>query len=275
MAQRRGQTNRKKDPPVLPGEPSIPRIIQEPILAMKIYDSCRHKNCLGRKELGAARDHEGRPIEPPEGAQSASIENLRLRRIIVLSKEPCPFKRGYWDTEIKYVFEYDLRFIGQEGVELDIIHATNSFNRRSTLFGSFGQDITIFTDVSNNGDAMMSGDPFILVEAKAMALSAKISDECHPHHPEPMRPQVFVTIGLFSIIKLYRMVSLLVESRGFVIPGACRSICPPNPCDFFEGLDFPMDAFAPPQKREFMAGISTNIPAEMADAGIEEIETEG
>jgi hypothetical protein len=240
---------------------------------MKIYDSCRYKNCLSQPELGAARDETGRIIEAPEGAQSASVDNLRVRKIIVLNKQPSRFRNGYWDAEVKYLFEYDLSFTGQEGIDLGTVSATNSHRHRFSLFGSVGQDITISTDLFGTGGGQMDGDPFILIEAKAISLTAEISDECHPRRPGPPRPNhVFVTIGLFSIIKLCRMVSLLVESRGFVIPSNCRGICPPNPCDFFETLDFPMDAFAPPQKTEFMSGISANIPAEATPCGERERE---
>ncbi len=45
------------------------------------------------------------------------------------------------------------------------------------------------------------------------------------------------------------------------IPAECEETSALNPCDFFDSLDFPMDIFAPPQKAEFFAGISSNIPA--------------
>jgi len=70
---------------------------------------------------------------------------------------------------------------------------------------------------------------------------------------------VEVVIGLFSIVKLFRLVDLAVESTGFTIPEECEDICPLDPCEFFDGLDFPMDLFAPPQKPEFHAGITSNI----------------
>jgi hypothetical protein len=65
---------------------------------------------------------------------------------------------------------------------------------------------------------------------------------------------------LFSIVKLFRIVNLLVASKGFCIPEECEEISPINPCEFFEQLDFPMDIFDPPQKPEFMSGVSGNIP---------------
>ena len=255
-------------------KPDPERLRSEPLLALKIYDSCRHKNCLGPSDIGPARYVEGthqagRPVVPPEDARSVSIEDLRVRRIVIASKEPSKFKDGYWNLEIRYVFDYHLRFMGNDGVHLETIPATNSFTRRLSLFGSVGAEITMATDLFKNAETIMGGEPFVMVEAKALGLAAEITRKHCPGDDPP--PHVNVTIGLFSIIKLYRMVSLLVESRGFVIPPACKDICPVDPCDFFNDLSFPMDSFAPPQKPEFMAGVSGDIPNEAIAADGEEI----
>lgn len=237
--------------------PNPGRVISEPILALKIYDSCRHKICLGHSELGPARAADGvEPIVPPAGAGFAHIENLVVRRITIASKTPSPFRSGFWDMEIRYVFDYDLRFTATDGAPLNVVRATNSFTRRCSLFGSVGAEITIATDIFNNAETIMGGEPFVMVEAKAIGLAAEIVRK-HRHVDASF---VNVTIGLFSITKLYRLVSLLVESRGFVIPPPCGEICPPDPCDVFDGLNFPMDSFAPPQRAEFAAGISGDIP---------------
>ncbi|MCL2396991.1 MAG: hypothetical protein FWC93_02900 [Defluviitaleaceae bacterium] len=235
------------------------RLRSEPLLALKIYDSCRHKNCLTRSELGFARSIDGHPIIPPEDAHSVTIENLHIRRIVIAKKEPSPFKRGFWDVEVRYIFDYELKFAGHEDNKYENVHATSSFTRCTNLFGSVGAEVAMATDLFGRAETTMSGEPFAIVEAKALGLAAEIvRKRCH-HHEEPAH--VAVTIGLFSIIKLYRLVSLLVESRGFVIPEACGDVCPLNPCDFFEELNFPMDSFAPPQKPEFMAGVSGDIPS--------------
>jgi len=117
-----------------------------------------------------------------------------------------------------------------------------------------------------SGDSKtIDADPFILVEARAVALSAELRYARRRSGMEedvaPTPNEVDVTIGLFTIIKLFRIVQLSVESKGFCIPPECEDVSPLNPCDFFENLDFPMDIFAPPQKPEFVAGISGNIPA--------------
>jgi len=254
------------------------RLRTEPIMTLKIYDCCRKKNCLGPSELGPARHqeghgHHGGPITVPKGAQSVSVEDLHVKRIVILSKKPSPFRNGFWDLDIKYVFDYDLRFFGSEGREMEKIRGTNTWGQRLSLFGSVGSEVTMATDLIAGGETTMGGEPFTMIEAKAMALTADIK---HNHCEEGHHAHVFVTIGLFSIIKLFRLVSLLVESRGFVIPDSCGDVLPTNPCDFFDELSFPMDSFAPPQKREFMAGISCDIPggASRAMEGFEE-EIEG
>lgn len=63
--------------------------------------------------------------------------------------------------------------------------------------------------------------------------------------------KIVVTIGIFTIIKLVRLVQLLVPAFGFCNPPTCVEISPENPCDLFNSIDFPKELFFPPQKHEF------------------------
>ena len=257
------------------------KLREECIIAHKVYDSCRSQDCLEERELGPARaaesvcigDHpinEGDIISPPDNAATVSIDQLRIKRIIVVEKEPNPFKNGFWDIDVKFVFEYRLTFREVDGERLGSVKANNVFNKKVTLFGSVGSDLVIATDLlcPRRETTMLEAEPFILVEAKAVALSARLR-HCgrRRHHGGDHlgANAVDVTIGLFSIIKLFRIVNLTVESRGFCIPEECPEISPLNPCEFFDNLDFPMDIFAPPQKTEFLAGVSNNIPRQKSD----------
>ncbi|MDR1209770.1 MAG: hypothetical protein LBK41_05595 [Clostridiales bacterium] len=257
------------------------RVREECLISLKVYDACRLQECLTDKEIGPARAaengcvcaeqyREGEIITPPANAASVTIDRLVVKKVIIVDKEPCAFKKGFWDVDLKYVFEYRLIFREADGSPIGQVRANSIFNKRVTLFGSVGTDIVISTDLFShvNGEsAMLNADPFILVESKAVALNAELKYSRFPHHhhphPEPAEPnRVTVAIGLFTIVKLFRIVHLLVESRGFAVPPMGIDISPLDPCDFFDGLDFPMDIFAPPQKPEFLAGISNNIPAE-------------
>ncbi|MCL2235810.1 MAG: hypothetical protein FWB98_05155 [Defluviitaleaceae bacterium] len=239
-----------------------PPIIQEPILTLKIYDSCRSKDCLGPQELGPVRDFDGNPIHPPAEARSVTIDNPNVCRISIMKKQPSPFRNGFWDIEIQYLLEYEMRYFGADGSQFDLCTGYSTITRRVSLFGSVGRNISSFTDLFGNAGIMSgNGEPFVHVEAKAMPLTAEIVGRPCPRGEEPPHRHIVVTLGLFSIVKLFRVASLLVESRGFLIPPVCRNLAPTNPCDFFDELHFPMDSFSPPQKREFAAGISLDIPS--------------
>ncbi|WP_317367215.1 hypothetical protein [uncultured Tyzzerella sp.] len=237
---------------------------------------CRQQDCLTSDVLGPARadcfEHignrtiqEGDIIVPPSNAASVSVENLRVKRVIVADKEPNPFKSGFWDITLKYVFVYTLAFRESDGTIIGKIQANSIYTKKVTLFGSIGTEISISTDLFNpngSGCCELNSDPFVLVESKAVALGAELryqNRQCCADEALDAT-EVGVTIGLFTIIKLFRLVNLSVLSRGFCIPKECENISPLNPCEFFDSLDFPMDIFAPPQKTEFLAGISGNIP---------------
>lgn len=239
----------------------------------------RQQDCLTSDILGPARAEcfthlgnktiqEGDVIDPPSNAASVSMENLRVKRVIVSDKEPNPFKNGFWDITLKYVFVYTLVFREADGTVIGRVHANSIYTKKITLFGSIGTEISISTDLFNqNGSTCseLNSDPFVLAESKAIPLGAELrytNRQCC-RGEEALEPtEVGVTIGLFTIIKLFRLVNLSVLSRGFCIPRECENISPLNPCEFFDNLDFPMDIFSPPQKTEFLAGISSNIPRE-------------
>ena len=238
---------------------------------------CRQQDCLTSNEIGPARAAvscvlgnqqitEGEIIDPPDNAASVTIENLRVKKVIVVDKEPNPFRNGFWDITLKYVFVYNLTFREADGQIIGCVKANSIFTKKVTLFGSIGTDIVISTDLfkGDSDSFTMDSEPFILAEAKAVALSAELNFtnccSCNSDSNASEPNEVFVTIGLFTIIKLFRIVNLTVQSRGFCIPEQCQEVSALNPCDYFENLDFPMDIFAPPQKPEFLAGISNNIP---------------
>ena len=268
-------------------KPPIPQIKDECIIAFKVYDQFRLQDCLTEDDIGPARAaedktigdteyHEGEVIEPPLKSASVTIERLKVQKIIVVSKEPNTFKSGYWDIDLKFVFEYRLTFREVDGCPLGSIKAKSNVSKRVSMFGSISTDIVVATDLFafNGGEtALMEASPYLNIEAKGVALSAEIKYHRrrggHGDHSEQgghHHGRVEVTIGLFCIIKMFRMVNLNVQSKGFCIPPEIEEPTPINACDFFENLDFPMDIFAPPQKKEFKEGVSLNISREAVAA---------
>ncbi len=251
------------------------RLREECIIALKVYDSVRSQDCLSDDELGPARAgedccicegdvKEGDIIIPPSTAAAVSIDRLKVKKVLIVEKEPSPFRNGYWDVDLKFIFEYRLTFREADGTKIGSIKANSIYNTKVSLFGSTGTDLVVSTDLfcDNGNSTTIDADPFILVEAKAVALAAEIK-YCRRRGLNDTIVEgceVDVTIGLFYIAKLFRIVNLTVESRGFCIPDEDEEVSPLNACEFFDNLAFPMDIFAPPQKPEFYAGITNNIP---------------
>ena len=253
------------------------RTKDECIIALKIYDFCRMQECLTSDNFGPARAatdisygdrsvSEGDIIVPPTGTSSVTIENLRVQRVIIVNKTPNPFKPGYWDIDLKYVFAYRIVFHDNNGDEIVSVNAQNSYTSRMTMFGSIATETLVSSDLlgGTGASADLPADPFVLVESKGVALAAEIHYNrcCCDDDPNMLdNADIHVTIGLFAIVKLFRLVNLVVESKGFCIPEQCEDISSVDACEFFNSLDFPMDMFAPPQRAEFVAGVSANIPA--------------
>ena len=127
---------------------------EERIIAFKVYDSCRQQNCLSYDELGPARAaeafcigeeqyEEGDIIKPPPKAASASVELLKVKRIIIVGKQPSPFRRGYWDVDVKFVFEYRITFREADACVIASVLANNIHNMKVCLFGSVGSDVAV------------------------------------------------------------------------------------------------------------------------------------
>lgn len=286
------------------------------IIALKVYDQCKFQKCLTPDLLGPARAAEstvcqceqiceGDIIVPPANATSVDISNFKLQKIRITSKKPNPFRCGYWDIEVKYIFSYTLTFC-TDCMTNFCIKAKSSYTTKLTLFGSTESDIVLSSDFGCIDTTNVNGGPFVSVEAKAIPLRAdfcyetcnpcdcgctccdcgcgtsnpcgcNIPSSCGCGTPNPCgcepscgcgvpvscgceascgcnssssgagAASVSVTIGLFSIIKLFRPVTLHVASSGICVPEECTCDGPTaNPCDYFNNLSFPINLFCPP-----------------------------
>lgn len=118
---------------------------------------------------------------------------------------------------------------------------------------------------------MQSANPTVVVEvAKPIALDVRLVERCHPFGncccnadaiPESVRSrfgdggfvdgtginQLYVTLGLFSVIRMERPVSLLVPSCVLTLPDKdCTSaVSTTDPCKIFSKMCFPVNEFYP------------------------------
>jgi len=72
----------------------------------------------------------------------------------------------------------------------------------------------------------------------------------------PTNRVVLASVGLFSIIKLTRLVQLLIPAFDFCVPNKkCVASTDENPCEIFDTIEFPVDEFFPPQKFDFPGAV--------------------
>jgi len=169
---------------------------------------------------------------------------------------------GYWKVTIRYQFSYRLQLIGYAGIPLviglstdppstkDYICAYSEYEKQIILFGGVGNPhiYVASTLFANNGPYAYQNAPYVNVQAKAAPLAVSIKpfiDPCNEEYPCP-DDIIGVTIGLFTIIKLFRLVSMTVQSAGNCDIPVCEPILPGDPCSFFNEIPFPFDDFDPP-----------------------------
>lgn len=156
---------------------------EECIIAQKIFDQCRIQKCLTPHTLGVARVYsynccddcckDNEIIVPPSNAASVSVRDLCLSKINIVSKKENPFKKCYWDIEVRFNFVYTLIFKTADGCEICSTKATSSYTSKVTLYGSDDADVVVASDLYCSNDLLSSG-PFVSVEGKAISLLAEL-----------------------------------------------------------------------------------------------------
>lgn len=199
--------------------------------------------------------------------------------------EAVPFNRGFYSVDLKYFFKITLAVFCGVG-HPTTIEGLATFDKKVILFGSEG-NAKVF-ESKYKADAFDSqlwkkaNMPRAIVEVvDPITLGAKLVDVrsknsscnccCEDDFDLASVPdsvcrvfddtlcaggeakRVFVSLGIFSIIKLERKVQLMIPCYDFCIPQKeCVGATDDNPCDLFERIDFPVDEFFPPEKCAFL-----------------------
>lgn len=235
----------------------------------KIYDSCRDKDCL--ENIRVYLTNCGQQVID----KAISVKCTKAEIIWVFSDiEPVPFNRGFYSIDLKYFFKITLAVF--TGVSRPTeVEGLATFNKKVILFGSEGNAKIFASKYKQDAfDPQLwrkTNMPHAVVEVvDPIALGAKLVDVRDKNNccccdddfdlatvPESVcrvfddnfvlgseQKRVFVSIGVFSIIKLERKVQLLIPSYDFCVPQKeCVGATDDNPCDLFERIDFPVAKF--------------------------------
>ena len=246
----------------------------------KVYDACKDKDCIV----------DARVYVTPCGQEliDRSI-NIKVKKAEIIwvytDVEEVPFNRGFYTVDLKYFFKVYLDVFTGVGRPVTV-EGLATFDKKVILFGSEGKSKSFTSKYRpNEKDIQMSVKnnlPMAIVDVvEPIALSAKVVER-HQHHccceidcsslpseisacfeddiiGEERDKNVYVTLGLFSIIRLERNVQLLVPVYDFCVPDKeCVGATEDNPCDLFDNITFPVDEFFPPNACSFdNPGLST------------------
>ena len=220
--------------------------------------------------------------------RAISVKCTKAEIIWVFSDiEAVPFNRGFYSVDLKYYFKITLAVFTGLGRPTEV-EGLAVFDKKVILFGSEGNAKIFASKYKEDAfDPQLwrkTNMPNAVVEVvDPIALGAKVVDVkdkdccCDDDFdlasiPESVcrvfddnlilggeEKRVFVSIGIFSIIKLERRVQLLIPAYDFCIPQKeCIGATDDNPCELFERISFPVDEFFPPERSEFVDGDDNN-----------------
>jgi hypothetical protein len=238
----------------------------------KVYDSCREKDCL--EDLRVFFTRSGQELID-------RAINVKCRKSEVLwaftDVEPVPFNRGFYTVDVKFFFRITLDVF--TGVSRPTeVEGLATFDKKVILFGSEGNakifqskfkedefDPQLWKKTNMPKAKVEVVDPICLA-ARLVDITDRLYEDfdlsgipvsiANTFDDELVsraeRKRVFVSLGLFTIIKLERNVQLLIPAFDFCVPeNECIAATEDNPCDLFERIRFPVDEFFPPQREDF------------------------
>jgi hypothetical protein len=205
--------------------------------------------------------------------ESDSLETTKMK-VIDISRSKV--KKDYWDIEICFTFTFKIQLFDfnmkklkvlcreQEGCSQcegknikDYILGSVECVQKVTLHGQQPEFPLIASDIFAMSDGTIKNSPHVLAEAKAyfvdvtlktpedVCLYEKVLDDIYD---EPII-YIYITIGIFMLVKLFRLASILVESQANSIARPCCDTVDKE-CCLFNQLEFPYDDFLPPSNLE-------------------------
>lgn len=223
-----------------------------PVKVNRIFDSCSDKDCMSDLPV-TITDGELTPEINIVRSRCASVEN------ICISVEPVPFNKGFYSIDLTFTFGIEI--LGYENASSAPVSLRGTAHavKNCILYGSESA-VKIFSsegcaDCSEEESAQTANLPIANVSVlEPIVLETKIGGGCSC--PVPVSAQekeakqqggrgIYVTLGLFSVVELYRPVTVMVPTLDYNIPKKECCTESDSPCEVFERLKFPEEEFSP------------------------------
>ena len=236
---------------------------------MHVLDSCRDRDCY--EDVRAYITPTGRELIN----RTATVRTVEAKIVgTAISVDEVPFNCGFYQVSIRYYIVVDLEaclgigrsqtFKGLAVLEKDVV-----------LYGGEGNVTTFSSDPENsycsiNENNRGSNAPVAIVETvEPMILGLKVKEkeccnvcgcvaECTPELPACVcgclgadictsdnAPKLYVSFGVFSVIRIVRPAQLLIEASDYSVPDkeCVAATNDENPCAVFQNMPFPTSRF--------------------------------
>ncbi len=236
----------------------------------RIYDCCKDRDCMQDLRVYLS-EQDQQILENAISVKPGKTEILWS----YIDVEPLAFNNGFYTVDVQFFIRVCFEVCLGQG-RPQHIEGCVAFTKKAILYGSEG-GAKIFTSEyaphsCDRNLEVRSNRPRVTVEVlDPIVLAAHISDPCDRCGCDTMDissipgyinsyfendlcdregcRRLYVTLGIFSIVRLMREVQLLIPACDFCIPE--KESCYPDeqdPCGLFGKMEFPLDQFFPPNK---------------------------
>ncbi len=229
----------------------------------KVYDCCRDRDCFEDTRVYLTANGE----EILSCATSIRTKSAKILSAYV-GVDEVPFNNGFYQITVRYYIDVECE--GCIGVgKSQIFHGIAALEKDVILYGG---ESNVITFASNPGSGycdmtaqILNNDPVAIVETVSpIVLGTKVSEcGCSPcgecaDIPCALQeiiganlimngtaPRLYVSFGIFSVIRLVRDAQMLVQATDYNVPD---KECTPatgndNPCALFRSMAFPISQF--------------------------------
>ena len=229
----------------------------------KVYDSCRDKDCL--EDLQVYFSDQTQPIIN----KAVNVKTKKVKILCVnVDVESVPFNKGFYSVDMTFYFLVEVSAALTAGGAPVTVCGIAYFNKKVILYGSEASSKEFSSRSCANGyckgeDAaalpeaiVQTVDPVVLASRFCecpeknccpgfCVPACSCCELCGGFEEVSASRELYITIGLFTIVQLQRPVAMMIPAYDFCIPDKESEFSTGDPCEMFRKIQFPMADFFP------------------------------
>lgn len=194
--------------------------------------------------------------------------NVKCKKVQILcvnvDVESVPFNKGFYSVDMTFYFLVEVAAYLSPGTAPATVCGIAYFSKKVILFGSEA-NARVFSSANNTCEESDVSPEAVVQTVDPICLSSRLVECpkkmcCCPgiHFPHlccnelsgnfdgvEATKEMFVTIGLFTIVQLQRPVAMMIPAYDFCIPDKESEFSTGDPCEMFRKIQFPMEDFFP------------------------------